>query len=83
MVRLTNRLDMIIAVDWDVKEQQRQTFSCFNFTNRNDPKFSDRHVWANNVDQDQTANNKSLHCTLFCLHLLGALHYSKATLFKF
>ena len=57
MVGLTKRLDMTIVVDWNVKEQQ-QTYTCFNITYRNDPKFSDGHVWTNNVDQDQTANNQ-------------------------
>ena len=37
----------------------------------NVPKFSDRQVWANIVDSDQTAQD--LHCLPFCLHLFGAL----------
>ena len=48
---------------------------------RNDPKFSDRQVWADTVDPDQTAPRGSqtadqgLHCLPFCQHLLGALFY--------
>ena len=36
------------------------------------PKFSDRQVWANNADPDQTAP-QGLHCLRFPLHLLDAL----------
>ena len=49
-------------------------------------KFSDRQVWANNVDPDQTAQEQSdqgLHCLPLGLHHLAALLYGKATLFKF
>ena len=28
----------------------------------NDPKFSDRQIWANSVDPDQTAPDQDLHC---------------------
>ena len=49
----------------------------------NDPKFSDRQVWANSIDPDQTAPDQGLHCLPFCLHLLDASLYTKATLFKF
>ena len=44
-------------------------------TYRNDPKFSDRQVWANSVDQDQTAPEQSdqgLYCLPFCLHLVNS-----------
>ena len=39
-------------------------------SNLNDPKFSDRKVWANSADQDQTApkSDHGLHCLLFHLH---------------
>ena len=47
----------------------------------NDPKFSDRQVWANSVDLDQTAPDQGLHCLPFNLHLLDALLYIKAILF--
>ena len=48
---------------------------------RNAPKFSDRQVWANSVDPDQTAprskseeqSDQGLHCLQFPLHLLDAL----------
>ena len=43
---------------------------------RNDPKFSDRQVWANSADPDQTApkeqSDQGLHCLQFPLHLLDA-----------
>ena len=46
---------------------------------RNFPKFSDRQVWANSADPDQTApreeqSDQGLHCLPFPLHLLDALH---------
>ena len=51
---------------------------------RNDPKFSDRQVWENSVDPDQTAHtDQGLHCFPFRLHTLDALLYDKATWFKF
>ena len=51
---------------------------------RNAPKFSDRQVWANSVDPDQTdSSDQGLHCLLFRLHLLDALRYGEATLFEF
>ena len=48
----------------------------------NDPKFSDRYVWANSADPDQTAPKQSdqgLHCLPFRLHRLDSLHYDRAT----
>ena len=51
---------------------------------RNDPKFSDRQVWANSVDPVQTVprgavlSNQGLHCLLFCLHLLDIFLYWKS-----
>ena len=52
----------------------------------NFPKFSDRQVWANSADPDQTAplqtqirllleeqSDQGLHCLQFPLHLLDAL----------
>ena len=48
----------------------------------NGPKVSDRQIWANSVDQDQTAD-QGLHCLPLGLHFLDTLFYSKATLFKF
>ena len=44
---------------------------------RNDPKFSDKQVWTNSVDPDQTAPRGS---TLFAISSasLDALRYGKA-----
>ena len=48
------------------------------------PKFSDRQVWADSVDLDQTdPSDQGLHYLLFRLHLLDALRYGEATLFEF
>ena len=45
---------------------------------RNNPKFSDRQVWANSVDLDQTVrqeqSDQGLHCLPFHLHIW--VHYS-------
>ena len=49
----------------------------------NDPKFSDRQVWLNSADPDQTALDQGLHSLPFRLHNLDALLYGIATLFKF
>ena len=38
---------------------------------RNDPKFSDRLVWANSADPDQT--DQGLHCLLFHLYLFDKI----------
>ena len=43
------------------------------FKYRNDPKFSDRQVWANSADPDQEQSDQGLHCLQFPLHLLDAL----------
>ena len=43
------------------------------FTNvcyRNVPKFSDRQIWANSADPEQS--DQGLHCLQFPLHLLDA-----------
>ena len=47
-----------------------------------DPKFSDRQVWANSADPDQTADER-LDCLPFRLHLLNTLFYGKAAMSKF
>ena len=51
----------------------------------NAPKFSDRKVWANSVDPDQTAALKQsdlgLHCLMFCLRLLDPLLCSEMIIF--
>ena len=49
----------------------------------NDLKFSDREVWANSADPDQTAPRRGLHCLQFRLHLLGALLFGKDILLNF
>ena len=49
---------------------------------RNDPKFSDRQVWANTADPDQTPDQR-LHCLSFCSELLDTLFYGTTTLFEF
>ena len=41
---------------------------------RNDPKFSNRQVWANSVEPDQEHSDWSLHCLLFHRHFW--IHYS-------
>ena len=33
---------------------------CIKYMYRNDPKFSDRQVWANSVEPDQTANQEAV-----------------------
>ena len=45
--------------------------------------FSDRQVWANIADPDQTAPDQGLHCLQFPLHLLDALLKGKAILLNF
>ena len=45
---------------------------------RKDPKFSNRHVWANRADPDQ-----GLYCLLFHLHIFYEKPYSLASLFEF
>ena len=46
-----------------------------------DPEFSDRQVWANSADPDQS--DQGLHCLPFRLHLLDILLRDKPILFKF
>ena len=59
---------------------------------RNDPKFSDRKVWANSADPDQTAplrllleeqSDQGLHCLLIHLHLLDKIFYGLVSVFEF
>ena len=50
----------------------------------NVPVLSDRQVWANSVDPDQSKqSDQVLHCLPFRLHILDSLLYDKATLLKF
>ena len=52
-------------------------------------KFSDRQVWVNSVDPDQTVPrgeelfDLGLHCLPFRVHLLDSLNYDGAIFFKF
>ena len=48
---------------------------CLDYVpNCNGPsKFSDRQVYANSVDPDQTPVPSGLQCLPFCLHLFGSL----------
>ena len=56
-----------------------------NIDYHNVPKLSDRQVWANSVDADQTEeqSDQGLHCLPLHLHLLDPVLYGKATLFEF
>ena len=47
---------------------QKHTYLLFSYSTdyHNDPKFSDRHVWANNVDPDLTTPNSCLKNSLSC-----------------
>ena len=54
---------------------EAKVFKDNNLVNRNDLKFSDRQVWANSADPDQTApllleeqSDQGIHCLLFHLH---------------
>ena len=46
----------------------------FLFDYHNDPKFSERQVWENSADQDQTAPDQGLHCLQSCLHFIWTHH---------
>ena len=50
-------------------------------SHENDPKYSDRQVWANTVDLEQF--DQCLHCLPLCSHVLGTLLHGKTTLFQF
>ena len=45
----------------------------------NDPKFSDRHVWANSADPDLEQSDQGLHFLPFRLHWLDSLLCGTAT----
>ena len=44
----------------------------------NDPKFSDRQVWANSADLEEQFD-QDLHCLPFRLHRLDSLLFGRAT----
>ena len=58
--------------------------SLFAYKYRNVPKFSDRQVWANSVDPDQTSGAVWSGSTLFAFSSasFGRITLSKATLFE-
>ena len=68
-----------------------QKASLWHCLYRNDPKFSDKQVWANSADPDQTAplllleeqSDQGLHCLLFHLHLFDEIPQGLASLFEF
>ena len=88
MVGLLTRFDIpLFSLSSETIDQGRESITYCDV-----PKFSDRQVWANSLDPDQTAprgngieeqSDQGLHCLPFCLHLLEALFYTKATLFDF
>ena len=45
-------------------------------------KFSDRQIWANNINLNKTAPDQGLQCLSFCVHLSSALVFSRTKLFK-
>ena len=71
--------DIVMYMYFLLKKRKKKNMCQDGRTNsyyRNDPKFSDRQVRANGADQH-------LDCLPFRLHLLNALLYGKAALFKF
>ena len=46
-------------------------------------KFSDRQIWANIVNPNQTAPDRGLRCLSFRVHLSSALVFSKPNYSKF
>ena len=67
-----------------IKRTVRQKFQKAMYMYHNGPKFSDRQVWANSIDPDQTAPRGAVlsGSTLFAI-LLDASFSGKATLFTF
>ena len=70
---VTNAKGMVNIVPFDISVQKLKLIAV---KYHNDPKFSDRYVWANNADPDQT----ELHCLLFILLLLQTFLCCKANL---
>ena len=65
--------------------QFQGSFDCDCILCLNDPKFTDRQVWAKSVDPDQTApggvlveqSDQGLHCLPFYLHILDKFLHGK------
>ena len=70
---VTNAKGMVNIVPFDISVQKLKLIAV---KYHSDPKFSDRYVWANNADPDQT----ELHCLLFILLLLQTFLCCKANL---
>ena len=70
---VTNAKGMVNIVPFDISVQKLKLIAV---KYHNDPKFSDRYVWVNNADPDQT----ELHCMLFILLLLQTFLCCKANL---
>ena len=68
---VTNAKGMVNIVPFDISVQKLNLMAV-----KYHPKFSDRHVWANSADPDQT----ELHCLLFILLLLQTFLCCKANL---
>ena len=45
-------------------------------------KFTDRKIWANIINPNQTAPDQGLWCLSYSVHLSGALVFSQNKLFK-
>ena len=73
---VTNAKGMVNIVPFDISVQKLKLIAV---KYHNDPKFSDKYVWANNADPDQT----ELHCLLFILLLLQTFLCCKANLLYF
>ena len=59
-----------------------------------DSEFSDRQIWANSADPDQTAprgavllleeqSDQGLHCLVFCVQLWGPLLHGRISEFEY
>ena len=74
------RLPQKTASNVNGKKEQKSVY-------RNDLKFSERLVWTNSADPDQTAprgeSDQGLHYLQNCLHLLDALLYGKTSFSSF
>ena len=83
-VRLQNKTFLLLIINQifhKITKWQNYHNEPKHLDRRNDPKFSERQVWANSADPDHS--NQALHCLQFPLHRLDALLYCKAILLKF